>query len=329
MANPINDKNIKNVEDQSSLTEKKVRRVISSIITPESIRHHHEALVDISSKAGGFNSGVRLNEAGELIARYLRDGYKNAGLENVRFEPFYPNRWWPEEYDLTIVGNSDMPDQKLETFPVWYCEKADNLELEVVYAGFGTAGELRGLKIKDKAVLVDMKRMLHFVPSWHKELNKVMEKLKKGGAKAIITAETRIETPTGAIIGNPGEIKTQKAQKAILFPLPVFAVGKSDGEKLRETIRAGKTIVRMNLKYTLNQTTAFNIVAELPGNGKIDEYLIIGGHYDSWFDGALDNLGSQAALLEMARYFGQIPQKDSVDFKNKRKQISCLNGFVG
>jgi hypothetical protein len=36
--------------------------------------------------------------------------------------------------------------------------------------------------------------------------------------------------------------------------------------------------------------------------------VIIGGHYDTWFLGAIDNLGSQASMLEMAKYFSQMPQ---------------------
>jgi len=113
------------------------------VISPESIRVHHQALVDIATRAGGLDSGIRLNKAGDDAAKYLLEGFKNAGLKNVRFEPFYPNRWWPESYDFTLLGDSGLPDQKMVTFPLWHCEKADNLELEVVYAGFGTAGEFK------------------------------------------------------------------------------------------------------------------------------------------------------------------------------------------
>lgn len=278
------------------------------VISPESIRIHHQALVDISTRAGGLDSGIRLNKAGEEAAEYLLNGFRKAGLENARFEPFHPNRWWPENYDVTIIGDSGVPDQKLTSFPLWHCEKADRLELEIVYAGFGTAGEFRGLDVKDKAVLIDMTRLLHFIPSY--KVTQALETIKEKGGKAVIVAETRIDSPTGNPVGDAGKIKNQKAQKANLYPLPVLSIGKSDGRKLKARIKAGPTRVRLNLQFTMAPGTAYNVVAELPGSGKVDEYVIIGGHYDSWFDGAIDNLGSQASLLEMAAYFNRIPQSD-------------------
>lgn len=72
----------------------------------------------------------------------------------------------------------------------------------------------------------------------------------------------------------------------------------------------------LTLEYSLKPWQAVNIVDELSGNGSIDEYIIVGGHYDSWFNGAIDNLASQASLLEMAKYFPAIPQA-----KRKRHMI--------
>ena len=68
----------------------------SAVLSAESIRAHHQALVDISTKAGGLDSGIRLNRAGEEAAQYLFNGFKRAGLDIVRMESFHPNRWWPD-----------------------------------------------------------------------------------------------------------------------------------------------------------------------------------------------------------------------------------------
>jgi hypothetical protein len=298
-------------QDAPNIRTISVDRIMQNIqragITPASIRAHHEALVRIATKAGGLNSGIRLNEAGRRAAQYLIAAYRRAGLENVRFEEFYPNRWWPDSYEVTILGGSGQPDERLDAFPLWHCQGADDLRLEVVYAGFGTSGEFRGLEVKGKAVLIDMKRILHFIGSYR--YAKALDRARDKGALAVIVAETRIDSPSGNSVGSCGKIKDQRAQKEELFPLPVFSIGKSDSEKIKARIESGPTTVRLNLEYSLTPTKAVNVVGELPGNGKTDEYIIIGGHYDSWFDGAIDNLGSQASLLEMARYYARIPRE--------------------
>jgi hypothetical protein len=277
-------------------------------ITPASIRAHHQALVDIATKAGGLDSGIRLNEAGREAAEYLRAKYEAAGLENVRLEEFFPNRWWPESYALEVLGGGGAPDAKLIAFPLWHCEGADDLELDVVYAGFGTSGEFRGLDVRGKAVLIDMKRILHFIASYR--YTGALERAKEKGAAAVIVAEARVDSPSGNPVGSAGKIKDGRAEPAELYPLPVFSIGKSGGLELKERLKLGPVRVRMNLQYSLARGRAFNVVGELSGNGKIDEYIVVGGHYDSWFDGAIDNLGSQASLLEMARHFAGVPRAE-------------------
>jgi hypothetical protein len=169
-------------------------------ITPASIRAHHQALVDIATKAGGLDSGIRLNEAGLEAADYLHAKYEEAGLEKVRLEPFLPNRWWPESYELELLGRSGAADLKLLAFPLWHCEAADDLELEVVYAGYGTRGEFRGLDVKGKAVLIDMKRILHFIASYR--YTGALERAREKGAAAVIVAETRVDSPSGNPVGS-------------------------------------------------------------------------------------------------------------------------------
>lgn len=44
-----------------------------------------------------------------------------------------------------------------------------------------------------------------------------------------------------------------------------------------------------------------NLVAELPGTERPDEIVLVGAHYDSYYQGADDNSSGVAAMLEMAR----------------------------
>lgn len=277
-------------------------------ISESAIRNHHQALYDIATKAQGLDAGIRMNEAGNKAAEYLLQGFKNAGLQNVRYEEFYPFRWWPEKYELIAFAGSDTTGRKLTAFPLWYCEGIKDKELELVYVGYGTPGEWLGVNAEGKAVLMDMKRILHFIPSYNYTMGKNLALSNR--AAALIIADTLIDSPSGNPIGDGGKIKDQKGIEPKLYPIPTFSIGKSDGDFLRKAVKAGPTKVRINLEYTMTEGRAVNIVGELPGNGKIDEYIIVGGHYDTWFNGAVDNLGSQASMLEMAKYFAKMPQAE-------------------
>ena len=48
---------------------------------------------------------------------------------------------------------------------------------------------------------------------------------------------------------------------------------------------------------------AYNILAEIPGNGRTSEYVMAGAHLDSWVasDGAQDNAAGTAVIMEAAR----------------------------
>ena len=270
------------------------------------IRRHHEELVAISSAAGGLNSGIRLNEAGDRAARYLLSAFDQAGLESPQLETFHPNRWWPEEYAVTLLGSGQTAAQPLVAFPLWHCTGAPEKELEVVHVGFGTRGEFRGKDVEGKAVLVDMKRILHFWPTY--VFTKALETAKEEGAKAVLVADTRVDAPSGNVVGSSGLIANKRAGPADLYELPVFSLGKSDGDRVRARAAEGDARVRLHLKVSMSQATAANVVGRLPGNDDATETIVIGGHYDSWFDGAIDNLGSQAVMIALAEHLARIPR---------------------
>ena len=50
-------------------------------------------------------------------------------------------------------------------------------------------------------------------------------------------------------------------------------------------------------------TDSFNVVAEIPGNAKKDELVMVGGHFDSWHygTGATDNGAGAAVAMEVMR----------------------------
>lgn len=66
--------------------------------------------------------------------------------------------------------------------------------------------------------------------------------------------------------------------------------------------------VELNLRTAFTEETAsrpssFNIVGEIPGTDKADEFVLIGAHFDSWHGatGATDNAAGSASMMEVLR----------------------------
>ena len=82
--------------------------------------------------------------------------------------------------------------------------------------------------------------------------------------------------------------------------LPMVIVAREDGERIARLLAAGKSGVGrfMIPNQVGGAIKAANVVAELRGSEKADEFVILGAHLDSWElgTGALDN-GCNAALV--------------------------------
>ena len=274
--------------------------------TVESLREHLDNLYEISCRAGGLDSGIRLNRAGEEAAEYLLENYQNAGLHNVRKQEFSVDRWWPEQYSLeAVVDGQKTP---LTAFPLWYTTGIERTELELVDVGYGTSGEMRGKKIAGKAVLLHMKRIFHFIQTFEK--TGALEKLQKRGAAAVIVINVLHDEPSGMLAISHKDVMACKSKEIPLFGLPCLCIGKTDGAFLLDRMRTNRVKVAIRLETSVTEAKACNIIGELPGNDESREIVVVGGHYDTWFGGALDNLASQGGIIELARHFASLPARE-------------------
>jgi hypothetical protein len=82
---------------------------------------------------------------------------------------------------------------------------------------------------------------------------------------------------------------------------PVVCINHPDGEALVAEVQRGT--VRASVKTWLREgwTTCLLPVAEIRGQQDPDEFLLVHGHYHSWYEGIGDNATGDAALLELAR----------------------------
>ena len=82
---------------------------------------------------------------------------------------------------------------------------------------------------------------------------------------------------------------------------PVVCINRPDGESLIAETERGQ--VRASLRTWLREgwMRCLLPVAEIRGRRDPEEFLLVHGHYDSWYQGIGDNATGDAALLELAR----------------------------
>jgi hypothetical protein len=82
---------------------------------------------------------------------------------------------------------------------------------------------------------------------------------------------------------------------------PIVCINHPDGEALIGATGAGP--VRVSVRTWLREgwMSCLLPVVEIPGRVDPEEFLLVHGHYDSWYEGIGDNATGDAALLELAR----------------------------
>jgi hypothetical protein len=86
--------------------------------------------------------------------------------------------------------------------------------------------------------------------------------------------------------------------------LPSVGISRADGIALRERMRQGPVRVRFRPAVENAWRPIQVTVGEVPGS--TDEFVVVGGHQDSWYGpAATDNATGSACMLELARVFAR------------------------
>ena len=82
---------------------------------------------------------------------------------------------------------------------------------------------------------------------------------------------------------------------------PVVCVNRPDGDRLIALASGGGGRAEVRTWLREGWAPCLVVVAEIRGSEDPDEFLLVHGHYDSWYVGIGDNATGDAALLELAR----------------------------
>ncbi|MEZ0229259.1 MAG: M20/M25/M40 family metallo-hydrolase [Planctomycetota bacterium] len=124
--------------------------------------------------------------------------------------------------------------------------------------------------------------------------------LREEGVQACFVRDDRGEG--GAVFGEAaGPYKSEHP-----LALPTFVLAHEDYDRLARLVEGDKhpkVEIELAVKVSEKDQDGLNVIAEIPGDSKKDEVVMVGAHIDSWVGGtgATDNGAGTAVAMEVAR----------------------------
>lgn len=234
-----------------------------------------EDLAAFGEKRCGTSEGL-------AAAEYVRDRFTAAGLEDVAFEPFSFLQFEVASSSLAVTADG----QPLAMgHAVLAYSGAGSVDATLVDLGSGDAPAYEGVDVTGQVVLV------HRTGALHREAQYLLAQ--EHGAVGFLFLSGAPE--------NLVQVGTVSAPEDGLGPMPALTIGAADGQRIRDALDAGLPVrVAMSVEAAVVPATGQNVVGWLRGSDPGGGYLLVGGHFDTWFTGSTDNGAAVAATLELA-----------------------------
>lgn len=275
-------------------------QMIQTALQPSTLESNLRRLTD---EVGGRVPGT---PAMQRAVEWGVQAFTAAGADSVHTEEFtIPHSWAEGATEMSVTATGTSLDPKLSQIPrvgfrvravsiAWAPALAAVKHVPVIDVGDGTEGNYRKAgDISGKIVLVHT-AVLKTWDDLFAEYTKAppaIDLAVKGKAMAVAFLATRehdiLYRHTNSAAGE-------------IDRLPMVLVAREDGERISRLLAAGHGVwADLAIPNRVGgPIKAANVVAELKGSEKPEEFVILGAHLDSWElgTGALDN-GCNAALV--------------------------------
>jgi hypothetical protein len=252
-------------------------------------------LRDLSDGFGGRLTG---SPAYNRAAEWAANQFRSYGIQNVKLEPFTMESGWLRG---SARGEIVAPTPRVlhvESLGWSPSTPPGGVSGEVLIVDDVAADSIKAAaaKAKGKIVFYDLGKI--FAHGWMKNFPLLMasyQNFKDAGAVGIAFPDREKNNVLNAFSPNWG---------SHISVLPAAQVGMEDWELIRRDQEKGPVTVRFELQnQTPGPIQVNDVVAEIRGSEKPEEWILIGAHLDSWDfgTGAQDNGTGSAMVLEAAR----------------------------
>jgi carboxypeptidase Q len=262
-------------------------RIIAEAMKPSPVESNLQKLTD---QIGGRVSG---SPALKRAAAWGVEAFKAAGADNVHTETFTIPTSWAEGATQVSVSS---PDQfKVRAVSVaWAPALALHRSVPILDVGTGKAEDFaKATNLAGALVLVHTEEMHTWDDLFAEYLNApgIITRALKAKALAVAFQSTR-----------PNDLlyRHTNATKGDMDRIPMLVLAREDAGRVARLLAAGQ-MVRADISIPNRvggPIPSTNVIAEIKGSEKPDEFVMLGAHLDSWElgTGALDN-GCNAALV--------------------------------
>ncbi len=219
--------------------------------------------------------------------------FKEAGGENIHAEEFTIAQGWGEG-DTSFQVTGPQPFKVRAVSFGWSPAIAVPLKVRVVYVGegrpedFAKAGDISGAIV---VATTDVLKTLDDLFAEYMKAPAIVDQAVKGKAAALAFLSSREHDILYRHI---------HAQSGSIDVLPMLVIAREDGLRIARLQETGQKLeAQLVMPNKIGgPIKSSNVVAEIRGSEKPDEFVVLGAHLDSWElgTGALDN-GCNAALV--------------------------------
>ncbi len=247
-----------------------------------------EAAMETLRALYAFGERAAGTPAERAAAEMLAERMRTIGCDEVRLEEFPVVARHYRRADLVLLSPERRP-----IAAAWGALSESTgpapITAGVVDARWGTAADFdrlaeRGIEVENKIVLIDRRDDLTMwadIPA---------RQAAARGAAACLLSMRVLEHDALRIDGVAGA------------PIPVLFIRYNDAQLIRALWRQGAVTASLRQHVDVDhEGVSQNVVGEIRGSERPDEWIVISGHYDSWFGGAIDNANGTAAVIEAGR----------------------------
>jgi carboxypeptidase Q len=301
-------------------------RMIERALGPSPLEENLRYLTDT---IGGRMTGTP--EADRAVS-WAVEAFRHGGVDEVHTEKFtIPVGWSEGHTHVDVLSPEPFPVRLVSTG--WSPPTPEGgIIANVVDLGDGDeAGFLKaGGAAKGAIVLVHTK----ILGTWSELADEyridppIIERAQAAGAAAIFWMSSRPDLLLYRQMSSPD---------GRLEPIPQAIVAREDAERIARFLASGQKVrVHFDMpNHVSGPVESENVVAEIRGREKPDEFVLLGAHLDSWDlgTGALDNGCNVAMLIDAARVIhlsGSVPRRSIrfVLFTGKEQSMLGSRAYV-